>query len=290
MIHTWRNIFLFEGLISMLLGLVAFFILPGDPTTATFLTEAERQLAVLRINLDTKSQQVERLELRFVKRAFLSMNTVLMSCASFCALLTLNSMALFVPSLLRGMGYSGLQAQLYSVPPYAWAACVCVVVATLSDRTKTRGLWLMGVMPFTAVGFILLLTVDNVGVRYFAIFLCLTGAFTASPILLAWTVENSAGHTTRAIVAGTVVGFGNIGGILATWTYIATDAPKYVRGHSINLSFTCLGVGIITLSTFYLRWENKQRSLGRRDNRLAGLTAAEASQLGHTHPEFQFTP
>ncbi|RDL36438.1 uncharacterized protein BP5553_05790 [Venustampulla echinocandica] len=290
MIHTWRNIFFFEGLISILLGVIAYTLLPTSPETASFLTEEERRLAVKRISIDTKSRSVEKLEMRYVKRAFFSINTVLMSCASFCTLLTMNSMALFVPSLLSGMGYSGIHSQLLSVPPYAWAACFCVTVTYLSDRTKTRGLWLIGAMPFTALGFILLLTVNQVGVRYFAIFLCLTGAFTASPTLLAWSVENSAGHTTRAIVAGTTVGFGNIGGILATWTYVVDDGPKYVRGHAINLSFACLAVLILGASTLYLRWENRQRSLGRRDYRLSGLTTLAASQLGHKHPEFRFTP
>lgn len=273
----------------MFLGIVAFFVLPKSPAMASFLTVEERRLAVKRISNDTKSQTIEGFEARYIKRAFLSINTVLISCASFCSLLTMNSMALFVPSLLAAMGYSGIQSQLLSVPPYAWAAIVCVTVTYLSDCTKIRGLWLVGVMPVTAIGFVLLLTVDTVAVRYFAIFLCLTGAFTASPTLIGWAVENSAGHTTRAVVAGTVVGFGNIGGILATWTYVATDAPKYVSGHAINLSFACLGTIILGATTIYLRWENKQRSMGRRDHRLASLTAVEASQLGHKHPEFKFT-
>ncbi|KIX09395.1 uncharacterized protein Z518_00474 [Rhinocladiella mackenziei CBS 650.93] len=288
-IHSWRNIFFFEGIISIVLGVVGFIILPSSPETAYFLPEAERQVAITRINRDLKSQKVEELNMRYFKRALLNLNTILIALASFCSLLTMNSMALFVPSLLAAMGYSGIHSQLLSVPPYAWAACVCVTVTFLSDRTKRRGVWILIVMPFTATGFIILLTVHVVGVRYFALFLCLTGAFTASPMFVAWVVDNSAGHTTRAIVAATVVGFGNIGGILATWTYTLPDAPKYTKGHALNLGFACLCLVIVAAAIASLKRENNIKACGGRDDRVRGLTEDETADLGHLHPEFKFT-
>src|SRR6266536_1305243 len=139
-IHTWRNIFFFEGLISMILGLTAFLLLPNSPATASFLTSDEKRLSCDRLYLEMKSASAEPLSPRFIKRAFCSLNTVLMSLASICTLLTMKSMALFVPSLLRAMGYSPIRSQLMSVPPYAWATTVCITVTFLSDRTRSRGL------------------------------------------------------------------------------------------------------------------------------------------------------
>lgn len=288
-IHTWRNIFFFEGLISVMLAVTAYFILPSSPETATFLPEAERQVAVARIARDLKSRKIESLNMRYVKRAMFNLNTFLMCLASFCSLLTMNSMALFVPSLLNAMGYSGIHSQLLSVPPYAWSAIVCVTVTILSDRTRRRGMWILVVMPFTAIGFAILLSVDTIGVRYFALFFCLMGAFTASPMFLAWTVDNSAGHTTRAIAAATVVGFGSIGGILATWTYLLADAPRYITGHALNLSFACLCILLVVAAIINLKRENSIKAKGGRDARVHGLTEEEVADLGHLHPEFKFT-
>jgi hypothetical protein len=36
----------------------------------------------------------------------------------------------------------------------------------------------------------------------------------------------------------------------------------------------------------YCKWENKQRSLGKRDHRLNG-TEAQVKDLGYRHPEFK---
>lgn len=91
------------------------------------------------------------------------------------------------------IGYSSVHAQLMSVPAYAVSALVCMSLAMLSDLTKNRGYILMAISPLVPIGFAILATVDKVGVRYFAIFLATSGAFTLSPILLAWGVGNSAG-------------------------------------------------------------------------------------------------
>lgn len=289
-IHSWRNIFFFEGLISIAIGVTAFFILPSAPHTASFLTPEEREVATARVSLDLRTSHIEPFKTKYVRRAVLNLNTILISLASFCSLLTMNSMALFVPSILNAMGYSGIHSQLLSVPPYVWAATVCISASLLSDRFRRRGIFILAVMPITLLGFILLLIANlPLAIRYLALFFCLTGAFTASPMFVAWSIENSAGHTTRAIVAGTVVGFGNIGGLLAAWTYLSADAPRYVRGHSLNAGFSALCILIVAAAMGNLYRENKIKKRGGRDYRVAGKGSEEVRDLGHEHPEFFFT-
>jgi hypothetical protein len=104
------------------------------------------------------------------------------------------------------MGYSGTHSQLMSVPPYTVSALLCMSLALLSDRIKNRGYILWGMATLVPIGFALLATQTSVAVRYFAIFLATSGAFTLSPITLAWGVENTAGPAVRAIAAAYMVG------------------------------------------------------------------------------------
>ncbi|CAI4213356.1 unnamed protein product [Parascedosporium putredinis] len=270
-LHTWRNIFFFEGLLSLILGLTAYFLLPDSPATAAFLSPNERALAAARIADDLgNGGRIEGLEAKYVRRAVCNPNTALVALASLCSLTSMNSMALFVPSILRAMGHSGARAQLLSAPPYAWAAVVCVSASALSDRMRTRGFWVLAVMPFSVVGFGILALADpdrlggamGPGLRYFALFLCLTGVFTASPVLLAWAVENSAGHTTRAVVAASVVGFGSTGGVVAAWTYLLPDAPGYIKGHVVNLASACVCIVAVVAAMWRLDKENQFRKAG----------------------------
>jgi hypothetical protein len=49
-----------------------------------------------------------------------------------------SSISLFAPSIVAGLGYAGLDAQLWTVPPYAIAFAVTVLTAWLADRFEAR--------------------------------------------------------------------------------------------------------------------------------------------------------
>lgn len=49
-IAQWRILFLIEGCPSVLLGIVAFFFMPGRPETSRYLTEDQRTLCLTRLN------------------------------------------------------------------------------------------------------------------------------------------------------------------------------------------------------------------------------------------------
>ena len=45
-------------------------------------------------------------------------------------------MSLFAPTIVSGLGYTSLNAQLFTVPPYAVAYVVQVAVAYGADKTN----------------------------------------------------------------------------------------------------------------------------------------------------------
>jgi hypothetical protein len=63
--------------------------------------------------------------------------------------------------------------------------------------------------------------------------------------------------------------------------------PQYPTGHSINLAGQICVLVLSVCGIAYCKWENRQRSLGKRDHRLNGASAAEIKDLGYRHPEFR---
>lgn len=63
-----------------------------------------------------------------------------------CAGIQASSLSLFSPIIVTGLGYKDLQAQLFTVPPFAIAFFVLIAVALLSDHKKLRG-------PIAAISF-----------------------------------------------------------------------------------------------------------------------------------------
>jgi MFS family permease len=53
-LHSWRNIFFFEGLITIIVGALAPLLLPRNPENCNFLTEREKMIAVERLAREHK--------------------------------------------------------------------------------------------------------------------------------------------------------------------------------------------------------------------------------------------
>ncbi|KAI8640259.1 major facilitator superfamily domain-containing protein [Parasitella parasitica] len=288
--HTWRNIFFFEGVLTFAAGVACYFVLPDSPESATFLTEEEKHVACMRIRLETLTHEQSKLKHVHFVLGIKNWNIVFMSVGLFCSLLCMNSIALFMPSLLASMGFDSVKSQLMTVPPYACGTVFCIAAAIISDRFKTRGpILIFAAGPLIIIAFIILLTVETTGVRYMAIFFATCGAFTGSPVFVAWLVNNSSGPMVRAIASAFAVSVGSLGGLVATWTYLAEEAPEYKAGHIINLCAGCVIVISATLATLNCRWENRKRAQGKRDYLLDGLTDEQIGELGHNHPNFRYT-
>lgn len=73
--------------------------------------------------------------------------------AGFCPIY---SFSLFLPTIIKQMGYTNNQAQLMSVPPYVCACFFTIAASWLADRWRTRGMFLMGFQVVAIMGFGLL--------------------------------------------------------------------------------------------------------------------------------------
>lgn len=283
-IHTWRNIFFFEGLLTIFAGLLAPIWMPQSPQTAQWLTERQRYIARERLIREYKSDPMEPVRGRHVKRAMLNVNNLIAAGGFFCINVTVQGVSIFMPTILRDLGWTATKAQLYSVPPYVCACVAAIAVAFISDKTRRRGIYLAAFTFLGIAGFSILRWYQGEHARYAAVYLVVIGAFPGGPGFLSWAVNNNAGPNVRAVASGYIVSLGTMGGILATWAYLVDDAPLYHIGHNINLAMQVI---VLCLATFGIYWclrENKLRDQGKRDHRLEGKTEEEQRDLGHLHP------
>ena len=107
----------------------------------------------------------------------------------FSANVSYASLPLYLPTILVDMGYSNINAQGLSAPPYFAAFLFALLTTWLADKVQQRGLVLMATSAIGGIGYIVLATVDTVGVRYFATFLAAAGVFSTIPNILAWTLS-----------------------------------------------------------------------------------------------------
>ena len=88
--------------------------------------------------------------------------------------------------------------------------------------------------------------------------------------------SSRANFQTQGVVIGTVVGSGNLHGVVSSNIFLSSEAPRYWTGHAVCLAFIAvLSLGGSTTMHFLLKRENQKRRSGQRDDMLAGKTDYE---------------
>ena len=75
------------------------------------------------------------------------------------------------------MGFNSIDAQGLTAPPFFVSFLVTIFSTWVADRTQQRGYTIMVLTTIGGIGYILLATVETVGVRYFGTFLAASGIF-----------------------------------------------------------------------------------------------------------------
>ncbi|KAL9113683.1 MAG: hypothetical protein Q9227_002128 [Pyrenula ochraceoflavens] len=287
----WAWIFILEGLATVLIGAVSFWMVHDFPDEATFLNEVDRQRVIRRLKEDKQSSaEHEMFKMDYAWASLKDWKTytgmiVYMGCDG-----ALYAFSLFIPSIISGLGYKSTRAQLLSVPPYAVAAVLTIVVGFSADRTKQRGLHNIAVSIFGIIGYAMLLGSGNPHVQYGAVFLAACGIYPAIANTIVWTANNVEGVYKRGITLGFVIGWGNINGVVSSNIYRGQDKPRYLPGHGVVFVYVTLFLfGGSILQYLLLRMENRKRMNGERNHWIEGKSEAEIEKLGDKRPDFIYT-
>lgn len=152
-------------------------------------------------------------------------------------------LAYFIPTIVSTYGYSAIQSQVHSIPPWAAAFGFSMVIAYLSDKTKRRFPFILFCGCLALAGVITLYKLHtNRYAMYGALCLYAMGVFGAVPIIICWYVMNLEGHLNRAVGTAWQVAFGNTAGIIATFAFPPKDRPFYKLGYSLGIAFLCLSL------------------------------------------------
>ncbi|KAF9869853.1 major facilitator superfamily transporter [Colletotrichum karsti] len=268
--NGWPWIFFIEGALTVILGIGLLFFLPHTPADAKFLTPAERSLAVRRMQNQDRwhflgSQETgnhkslkqdpstelaaakDPLNWATVKSAIFNVVTLTIAVASFFSIEAIMSFSMFLPTIISVMGFEKLQASLMTAPPNLLALIFTVAICFWSQRSGKAALPLNICSIIGALGYLFLIIGSQIGpaplflnvkLQYAGCFLVAMAVNATPPLALTWLSINASPHYVRAIALGFVLSIGNAAAFLASFTYIKTEAPQYLKGHCIN--FGCL--------------------------------------------------
>lgn len=266
-LNGWRWIFIMEGIITCLLGIMGYFILVDFPERSKnswkFLNDAEIDFVIARIEHDRADVEAPKFNLgQYLKHAG---DLKVWGFASLFGLCTVTSYAIayFLPVILQlGMGFNVAQAQCLVAPPYAAAGITMFCEAVLADKVRNRSGMIILNACLCLIGLPILGFAKGSAVRYFGVFLATMGANANIPAILTYQANNIRGQWKRALCSATLVGFGGIGGIVGSTVFRAVDQPTYRPGIMTCMIANGLIVLITLLLTFKFFRANKRVDAG----------------------------
>lgn len=258
-LEAWRWLFLIEGAPSCVCAVAAVLILPDYPETESWLSPEERGLAINRLK-GVASLGHSKITWEQSKETLADWRLYLHYLIYISISVPFSSISLFAPTIVSGLGYEGLDAQLFSVPPYAAAFVVTVFVAWLADRYEIRSWMAFISLVIAGVCFLLqgALPPTSFKARYGILCIAVSFSFASIPPLLSWLTANLRNTAASTLAVPLNVSVGQVGQIIGVYIYKSSEAPGYPTGHFTNAGFLLEGaLVVLVLRYVYLR-RNRQ--------------------------------
>ncbi|KAI4623795.1 hypothetical protein J4E80_003607 [Alternaria sp. BMP 0032] len=260
-LSPWRLLFLLEGFPSVLIAVWAWDFVPDGPGLAKWLSPRQREVAVMRLRSEKESEDEDqeekyqggrtrgRVDFHEVLQTLKDPKSYLTALMFFSCNVAFSSMPVFLPTVIRDMGWESITAQGLSAPPYLFAFVVVLTTAYYSDRLQSRSTFIMLHSLLATIGYGTIaisgyLQSDNTMIRYIALYPAAAGFFSAITIIITWTLNNQESDSKKGTGMALLNIIGQMGPLVGTSIFPDDDGPYYVKGMSICAGFMLL-VGIL---------------------------------------------
>ncbi|EAU33584.1 predicted protein [Aspergillus terreus NIH2624] len=256
---NWRLLFLVEGAPSLIAAVLAWFYLPDHPSTARFLTDEEKEVARARaLRQSGEHVVVHNIDWKDVGRTLLDAKAWITALMYFSCNVSFSSLSAFLPTILNEMGFSAINAQGLTAPPYFAALLTTLFTTWLADRIQQRGLVIFFLSILGCVGYVLLATCMSVGVRYLGVFFAAAGVFPCIANILPWVLNNQGSETRRGMGIVILNVVGQCGPFLGSNIYPSSDGPRYILGQSVCAAFMAFNALLAITLRGILMWQNRR--------------------------------
>ncbi|KAF1941294.1 MFS transporter [Clathrospora elynae] len=290
----WRWIFILEGILTIIIATISYWFISNYPDTVTWLSKEEREFIQARLKADSDATNEEAFSWSEVLVAAKDIKIWLYALAFHTMSLPLYTLSLFLPTIIKDMGYTAAQSQLLTIPPYAVATMFTIFWAIASERYARRAFFIIFTSSLAIIGYIILLANKNPkahpGVSYVGTFFAAVGIYPSVALVLSWPAINVSGQTKRATGNAMQISIGNLGAVLGTQLYRPNTSPRYVLGHGFALGYLCMNIVVVSALYFILQRENKSKEEHLVANPQTGgfHDSAEDLKMGDRHPRWKF--
>jgi MFS family permease len=270
----WQWLFLIEGLLCVIIGFVAFFLMPPSITepavafkrpdgTNKWWTEEEEKILVNRLLRDdpTKGDLNNRTAVTplGIWKTLSEFDLWPIFIIGIFAWIPFQPTANYLSLILREMGYSVFHSNLLAIPGFILFAINVVLFGWISEKVDERflvsacsNIWML---PFF-IGLVAISPSANPWVRY-ALITGINGIPYAHAIFVGLVSRNSKSVGRRAVAAAVYNMTYQIGSIAAVNIYREGDKPYYYTANKGLVGLCVFNIILFVLGKLYYIWRNK---------------------------------
>ncbi|KAJ4332835.1 hypothetical protein N0V95_009562 [Ascochyta clinopodiicola] len=290
-LSPWRLLFLVEGIPSMFVAYWAWSFIPDGPGVVRWLTPRQRKVAILRLRQekddddddDQHAQKKSGININEVFQTFRDPKCYLTAFMFFSCNVAFGSIPVFLPTIIKAMGFESLTAQSLTAPPYLVAFLVVIATAYYSDRLQTRSPFiiahaLLAALGYTTIAVLGYLESPHTLLRYFALYPAIAGFFSCITIIITWTINNQESDSKRGTGMAILNVIGQCGPLVGASIFPDEQGPWYVRGMAICAGFMVLTAVLAAVLRWALVRENQRAGDGRGGAAYAGIPLDEGER------------
>ncbi|KAH8905732.1 inner membrane transporter yfaV [Coniochaeta sp. PMI_546] len=254
----WQWLFLIEGIITLCISMMFFFLLPGSPENARPLagrgivrfTDRESYILQKRLERDNERRLTAKgmhIPLRVVWKTVKHWRRWPHFVSTFCVFSTWSPLTTYTPSIVMSLGFDRISANALSAVGGALALVVVFIFAYVSDRTNQRGISVMAAQLCYLVVLIVARSIHSqVGKwpNYVLWTVINTFAVGYHPVHNTWLQLNCREPEERSISIAMWVMSANTGMMVGTWYYRADDKPSFYN-NGLRTQIIMVGVGFL---------------------------------------------
>lgn len=156
----WQALFLFEGALTICVGVYMFFFLAASPTDAKWLSNGEKRMALERCRGNKTGTEVWKFDKSQLWEALYDPRLYLVFLYQFSTGLPSGGLSVFGPSIISAFGFTKEQSTLLSMAPGAAAilgSILVIYVAKWSNRTFAA----LFTLVISCVGVVMMFTIPG---------------------------------------------------------------------------------------------------------------------------------
>ncbi|OTB02238.1 hypothetical protein M426DRAFT_264727 [Hypoxylon sp. CI-4A] len=262
----WKYIFLIFGSISLAWGVIFLIFMPDLPSTARFLNERQRIIAVERVARNRQGVKNHHFKTYQMWQCLRDPKTWILFVMAIAAQIPNAAQSSFTSIILETFGFDVLETQYMQIPGNAIQFVSLLLSGYISSRFPNKRCFMMLVGNLICVGCGAALVglpagpdgTDNRWGRLAALWLC---SFQSVGFSLSLTMvsSNVAGYTKKQLTGAFLfVGY-CVGNIIGPQTFIESEAPLYTSAYIAILVGYCLKTAMVIVLYVYMWSVNKKR-------------------------------